>query len=86
MLKLGEAVTSRFTAPYAVMHRADLADVLYKACKRFANIDILFGVRAYDVVSHARGISVTVDEADGKSRSARAHAFIGADGVASYIV
>lgn len=83
-LKLGEAVTSRFTAPYAVMHRADLADVLYKACKRFANIDILFGVRAYDVVSHARGISVTVDEADGKSRSARAHAFIGADGVASH--
>src|SRR5690606_28934381 len=50
----------------------------------FANIDILFGVRAYDVVSHARGISVTVDEADGKSRSARAHAFIGADGVASH--
>lgn len=83
-LKLREAVESRFSAPYAVMHRADLVDVLHKACKRFANIDILFGVRAYDVVSHARGISVTVDEADGKSRSARAHAFIGADGVGSH--
>ena len=35
---------------------------------------ILFGVSAYDVVSHARGVSVTVDEADGKSRSARAFA------------
>src|SRR5690606_11036783 len=58
--KLREAVESRFGAPYAVMHRADLVDVLHKACKRFANIDILFGVRAYDVVSHARGISVTV--------------------------
>ncbi len=65
------------------MHRADLAEVLYRACKRFANIDILFGVRAYDVVTHARGVSVTVDEADGKSRSARAFAFIGADGVNS---
>lgn len=83
-LKLGEEITRRFGAPYAVMHRADLVDVLYRACKRFANIDMLFGVRAYDVVSHARGISVTVDEADGKSRSARAHAFIGADGVNSH--
>ena len=60
------------------MTPADLAELLYKACKRFANIDMLFGVRAYDVVSHSRGVSVTVDEADGKSRSARAFAFIGA--------
>lgn len=82
-LELGGIVEQQFGAPYAVMHRADLADLLYKACKRFANIDMLFGVRAYDVVSHARGVSVTVDEADGKSRSARAFAFIGADGVNS---
>jgi salicylate hydroxylase len=82
-LELGEVFEERFGAPYAVMHRADLAEVLYRACKRFANIDMLFGVRAYDVVSHARGVSVTVDEADGKSRSARAFAFIGADGVHS---
>jgi salicylate hydroxylase len=82
-LELGGIVEETFGAPYAVMHRADLAELLYRACKRFANIDILFGVRAYDVVSHARGVSVTVDEADGKSRSARAFAFIGADGVNS---
>jgi salicylate hydroxylase len=82
-LELGRIIEQRFGAPYAVMHRADLADVLHRACRRFANIDMLFGVRAYDVVSHARGVSVTVDEADGKSRSARAFAFIGADGVNS---
>lgn len=82
-LQLGEEVEKRFGTPYVVMHRADLVEVLYRACKRFANVDILFGVRSYDVVSHARGISVTVDEADGKSRSARAHAFVGADGVNS---
>ncbi len=82
-LELGHTIKERFGAPYAVMHRADLAEVLYRACKRFANIDMLFGVRAYDVVSHSRGVSVTVDEADGKSRSARAFAFIGADGVNS---
>lgn len=82
-LELGAIMEQRFGVPYTVMHRADLADVLYRACKRFANIDMLFGVRAYDVVSHSRGVSVTVDEADGKSRSARAFAFIGADGVNS---
>ncbi len=82
-LELGQVMEQRFGVPYTVMHRADLAEVLYRACKRFANIDLLFGVRAYDVVSHARGVSVTVDEADGKSRSARAFAFIGADGVNS---
>ena len=82
-LELGRIVEEQFGAPYAVMHRADLAELLHRACKRFANIDMLFGVRAYDVVSHARGVSVTVDEADGKSRSARAFAFIGADGVNS---
>lgn len=83
-MKLGAEVTSRYGAPYVVMHRADLVDLLFKACKRFASIDILFGVRAYDVVSHSRGITVTVDEADGKSRNARAYAFVGADGVNSH--
>ena len=73
----------RFGAPYAVMHRADLADALYKACRRFANIDILFGVRSWDVVSHARGVTVSIDEANGQTRTGRAHAFIGADGVHS---
>lgn len=83
-LELGPAMVERYGVPYAVMHRADLADVLFRACKRFASIDMLFGVRAFDVVSHARGITVTVDEADGKSRSARAFGFVGADGVNSH--
>ncbi|MGB3338000.1 MAG: FAD-dependent monooxygenase [Devosia sp.] len=82
-LELGAIMRQRFGAPYAVMHRADLADALYKACRRFANIDILFGVRGWDVVSHARGVTVSIDEANGQSRTGRAHAFIGADGVHS---
>jgi salicylate hydroxylase len=65
------------------MHRADLADALYRACKRFANIDMLFDVRRFDAVSHERGISVIVDEASGNARSGRAFGFIGADGVRS---
>jgi salicylate hydroxylase len=83
-LVLGRTVAERFGAPYAVMHRADLAQVLYNACKRFANIDIIFGVQAFDVVSHARGISMIVDESVGIARSTSAFAFVGADGVNSH--
>jgi salicylate hydroxylase len=82
-MELGATMRHAFGAPYAVMHRADLADVLYKACRRFANIDILFGVRSWDVVSHARGVTVSIDEANGQSRTGRGLAFIGADGVHS---
>ena len=82
-LRLGQAVNERFGAPYAVMHRADLAEILYRACKRFANIDILFGVRAFDVATHSRGISVVADESSGSARSAAGFAFVGADGVNS---
>jgi len=82
-LQLGGAMVERYGAPYAVMNRADLADLLYRACKRFANIEIVFGVRSFDAESHARGVSVTADEAGGSSRSSRAFAFVGADGVRS---
>ncbi|WP_297110165.1 FAD-dependent monooxygenase [uncultured Devosia sp.] len=82
-MELGAIMRERFGARYAVMHRADLADVLCKACRRFANIDILFGVRSWDVVTHARGVTVAIDEADGQSRTVRANGFIGADGVHS---
>lgn len=83
-MELGPVMQERFGAPYAVMHRADLADALYKATRRFANIDIIFGVRGWDVVSHARGVTVAVDEANGQARTTRANAFIGADGVHSH--
>ena len=82
-MELGPTMREAFGAPYAVMHRADLADALYKACRRFANIDILFGVRSWDAVSHARGVTVSIDEANGQTRTGRGLAFIGADGVHS---
>lgn len=82
-LQLGAAMTEAFGAPYAVMHRADLVELLYRACKRFANIDVLFGVRSFDVTSHARGISAIVEEASASARSTRGFAFVGADGVNS---
>lgn len=82
-MELGQAMRQSFGAAYVVMHRADLVDILYKACRRFANIDILFGVRSWDVVSHAHGVTISIDEANGQSRTVRGKAFIGADGVHS---
>ena len=82
-LALGNVMRERYGVPYAVMHRADLADILFRACKRFANIDLLFNVRSFDAVNHARGTAIVVDEAGGGSRSARVHALVGADGVNS---
>lgn len=82
-LDLGPVMRERYGVPYAVMHRADLADALYRACKRFANIDLLFGIHSFDAVNHARGTSLMVEEAGGVSRSARIHALVGADGVRS---
>src|SRR3569623_680319 len=54
-LDLGPVMRQRYGVPYAVMHRADLADALYRACKRFASIDLLFGIMSFDAVNHARG-------------------------------
>ncbi len=82
-LELGDVVHKRFGAPYAVIHRADLAKILFNACRRFANIDIQFGVRSFDLAIHARGLSVSVEEADRQARTARPFAFVGADGVHS---
>ncbi len=83
-LQLGEVVRQRFSAPYCVIHRADLAGALFDACKRFANIDIQFGVSNFDLVTHARGLSLSVDQAlMGGHHDARPHAFVGADGVNS---
>ena len=82
-LVFGAAMAEAFGAPYAVLHRADLAQALHRACKRFANIEILFGIRSFDAEPHARGLSIVSDEITGLGRSGRAHALIGADGVHS---
>jgi salicylate hydroxylase len=82
-LELGAAMRETFGVPYCVMHRADLAEVLYRACRRFANIDMLFGVRSFDAANHERGTSILVEEANGSARSTQVHAFVGADGVRS---
>src|SRR5690606_32034682 len=73
-LLLGSTIRERFGAPYAVMHRGDLAELLYRACRRFANIEIVFGIRGFDAEAHAEGVTVTADGAGGHPRTGRAFA------------
>ena len=82
-LTLGRAIETRFGAPYAVMHRADLLDVLHSAARRFANIDIVFSVTDFVLESSANTLTVSAQDPDGKSRKAKPFAFVGADGVRS---
>lgn len=82
-LTLGSAIAERFGAPYAVMHRADLVEILFGAAKRFANIDIVFGVSDIAVGRALGDLLVTAVEPDGKKRRVKPFAFVGADGVRS---
>lgn len=82
-LALGSEIADRFGAPYAVMHRADLVEILHAAARRFANIDVVFGVSDIAVQSQGGAVTVTATEPDGKMRRAQPFAFVGADGVRS---
>ncbi|WP_417582304.1 FAD-dependent monooxygenase [Pelagibacterium sp.] len=82
-LTLGRAIKSRFGAPYAVMHRADLVEILHGAARRFANIDIVFSVADFTLDRSGSTLEVSAKEPDGKTRKARPFAFVGADGVRS---
>lgn len=82
-LTVGRAAEAKFGAPYWVIHRAELAKILHQACRRFANIDIRFGVRAVDMKTHARGLSVLFEDSSGETRTVRPFAAVGADGVHS---
>ncbi|MDB5562538.1 MAG: hypothetical protein JWN11_1956 [Hyphomicrobiales bacterium] len=83
-LALGAAIRERFGAPYAVMHRGDLAEILFRASRRFANIDVVFGVESFEVTNQSRGVSIAIKDQGARSRQVRAFAFVGADGVNSY--
>lgn len=84
-LALGDAVRRRYRAPYAVIHRAALAEVLLAAARRSTSIEIIWSVRRLDIVGHARGISMGIELSDRSAINARPYAFIGADGVRSKI-
>lgn len=84
-LTLGKPIAERFGAPYTVMHRGDLAAALYAAAKRFANIEIIFGVEQFELNAHGEKVSLSFLEAGNRIRTVKPFALIGADGVRSTV-
>jgi 2-polyprenyl-6-methoxyphenol hydroxylase-like FAD-dependent oxidoreductase len=80
-LAFGETASRRYRAPYAVIHRAGLHDVLLTAARRSTNIEILWSIRRVDLVHHARGISMGIELPDRRAFNVRPYAYVGADGV-----
>jgi salicylate hydroxylase len=78
---VGEAVQQRFGHPYAMMHRADLHEVLLDACRASALISLNPGQKltGFEEV----GEQVRVSTADGRTHEAAA--LIGADGLWSVV-
>ncbi|MFI0352706.1 FAD-dependent monooxygenase [Actinomadura sp. 9N407] len=74
-LDLGAGFTERYGAPYVVIHRSDLLDILHAACER-AGVELLPGRNAGDVEVAADGVTVLA----GAERH-RAAAALGADGL-----
>ena len=75
------AFRRRFKHPYALIHRADLHQVLLAACRKSARIRLDAGQKVVDVEETADGVSVTT--AGGKAY--RGAALIGADGIWSMV-
>lgn len=84
-LSLGKAIADRFGAPYAVMHRGDLAAVLYAAAKRFANIEIVFGVEQFEITEKLGKAAISFNETGDRRRTIKPFALVGADGLRSAV-
>ncbi len=74
----GAAFQARFTHPYAVIHRADLHDILLDACQACPAVELRSGVIAESC--DPQDDAILVQSSDGPIL---AHAFIAADGLNS---
>ena len=79
-----DAAASDASAPYWVIHRADLQAALREEAESCANIELRLGCQFEDVSPHARGL--TVVQRNGATRHQElAAALIGADGIWSTV-
>ena len=77
---LGAIIRSRHDAPYLVIHRADLLQVLLNACEESPEIEIAYSHAVIDATQHANGMTLLVRTAN-TIEEFQAQALIGADGV-----
>lgn len=77
---LGETATSRHGAPYLVLHRADLAQILHRACEETEDIEVLFDHSVDELKFQTNGVVVVAHTQSGSIERDYA-AVVGADGV-----
>jgi salicylate hydroxylase len=83
-LPLGAAMSTRYGAPYWVIHRADLQKVLLEAAAAEPRIALTLSAKIDDFTLDATGVRARVN-CGGASREHRGSALIGADGLWSTI-
>ncbi len=79
---LGEAMRTRFAAPYLVIHRADLQTLLLDAVRARPGIRLLMGREASAVAEEADGATLTL-AGTGRTETHAADLVVAADGVRS---
>lgn len=76
-LDLGEGFRTRYGAPYVVLHRTDLLQVLVDACRR-AGVELVTRAEVTDVLQDDDGVTAVLGD-----RRVRAEVVVAADGLRS---
>ncbi len=83
-IPLGFHIQDKYDAPYIVIHRADLQNILFKACEENPDISISFGAEITDAAVHKNGVTALI-QSSGKVEEKVGDLLIGADGVHSRV-
>lgn len=83
-IPLGFKVQDKYDAPYIVIHRADLQNILLKACEANPDISISFATEIVDAAIHKNGITALV-KTNEKVKEIKGDLLVGADGIRSHV-
>jgi len=83
-LPLGLDVEDTYGAPYLVLHRADLQNILFEACDENPDISITYGTEVVDAALHKNGATVMI-KSDMQTSENLCDILVGADGIHSNV-
>jgi salicylate hydroxylase len=83
-LPLGFDFENKYEAPYLVLHRSTLHDILLKACHEHPDIDIRMGSEIIDAASHPNGVTALI-RTDKKQQERVVDVLVAADGIHSQL-
>ena len=84
-IPLGSAAEERYGAPYWVIHRGDLQQVLLEAVEGCSNITLRLGFGVRDHATSAHGVTIVGKTASGVLVQEQGLALVGADGLWSAV-